>query len=99
MSFAVVVYSIRQNGIWSGGRYMEQKLSREELVELVKAIMSVRDKQGNMLSEDEHLALLVKFKKNIAHPGGTDLIYYPTLVGLSPKPTVDEIVDLAIKGT
>lgn len=27
-----------------------------------------------------------------------DLIYYPQLVGLPPEPTVDEIVDLAMKG-
>lgn len=42
--------------------------------------------------------MVVKFKKSINHPGGSDLIYYPELVGLPPEPTVDEIVDLAIKG-
>lgn len=39
-----------------------------------------------------------KFKKGINHPGGSDLIFYPKLVGLSNEPTVDEIVDLAMKG-
>ena len=77
---------------------MFQKLSREELVDLVEAIMTVRDKKGKVLSEEEHLALVLKFKASITHPGGTDLICYPTLVGLSPEPTVDEIVDLAMNG-
>lgn len=78
---------------------MEQNLSREELVELVETIMSVRDKKtGRPLTEEEHSRLVAKFKKGISHPGGSDLIYYPELVGLSKEPTVDEIVDLAIKG-
>lgn len=77
---------------------MVQELSREELVDLVEAIMTVRDKKGNVLSEEEHHALVLKFKRSITHPGGSDLIYYPTLVGLPPNPTVDEIVDLAMKG-
>ena len=78
---------------------MPLNMSREELTELVEMIMTVRDKKtGKVLSEEEHLALVVKFKKGINHPGGTDLIYYPELVGLPPQPTVDEVVDLAIKG-
>ena len=78
---------------------MSEKLSREELVDLVESIMTVRDKKtGELLSEKEHHELVIKFKKNINHPGGTDLIYYPELVGLPPKATADEIVDLAIKG-
>ncbi|MCI8650309.1 MAG: hypothetical protein HFG20_09355 [Anaerotruncus sp.] len=76
---------------------MSQRLSREELVDLVESIMTVRDKRtGRELSEVEHHALLVKFKRGIVHPGGTDLIYYPALVGLPSNPTVDEIVDLAM---
>ena len=39
--------------------------------------------------------------QSIDHPGGSDLIYYPELIaefaGLNREPTVDEIVDLAIK--
>lgn len=78
---------------------MSQNMTREELVDLVETIMTVRDKKTNkLLSEEEHHALVMKFKRSINHPGGTDLIYYPELVGLPPKPTVDEIVDLAMKG-
>lgn len=78
---------------------MTRKLSREELVDLVKEIMTVRDKEtGRRLTEEEHHALVTKFVRGINHPGGTDLIYYPELVGLPPEPTADEIVDLAIKG-
>lgn len=77
---------------------MEQKLSRDELVELVKMIQTVRDKEGNTLSEEEHHALVMKFVKAVSHPGGTDLIYYPTLVGLPPEPTAEMIVDFALKG-
>ena len=78
---------------------MEQKLSREELVDLVETVISMHDKKtGKLLTEEEHHALVMKFKKGINNPGGTDLIYYPELVGLSANPTVDEIVDLAMKG-
>ena len=78
---------------------MSQSMSREELVDLVEAIITMRDKvTGELLSEEDHHALVVKFKRGINHPGGTDLIYYPELVGLPKEPTVDEIVDLAIKG-
>ncbi|MDE7398478.1 MAG: bacteriocin immunity protein [Oscillospiraceae bacterium] len=77
---------------------MEQKLSRDELVELVKMIQTVRDKEGNTLLEEGHHALVMKFVKAVNHPGGTDLIYYPTLVGLPPEPTSEEIVDFALAG-
>ena len=53
------------------------------------------------MTEEEHTALVVKFKQSIKHPGGSDLIYYPELVEGFPKdrePTVEEIVDMAMKG-
>lgn len=78
---------------------MSQKITREELVDLVETIMTVRDKNtGELLSEEDHHALVLKFKKSINHPGGSDLIYYPELVGLPQHPTIDEIVDLAMRG-
>lgn len=78
---------------------MSEKLSREELVDLVETIINMYDKHTKkVFTEKEHVALVVKFEKGIKHPGGSDLIYYPELVGLSSNPTIDEIVDLAIKG-
>ena len=78
---------------------MAQTFSREELMDLVETIRTVRDrKTGRQLTEEEHCALVVKFQKSIRHPGGSDLIYYPELVGLPREPTAEEIVDLALKG-
>ena len=81
---------------------MALTLSREELVDLVETIQTVREKgTGRRLTEEEHCALVVKFKNSINHPGGSDLIYYPELIEGYPKdrePTIDEIVDMAIKG-
>ena len=39
----------------------------------------------------------IKFEKNINHSGGSDLLFYPELVGLPSNATIDEIVDLAMK--
>lgn len=78
---------------------MSESMSREELVDLVETLITVRDKStGEVLSEKDHRALMHKFERNIKHPGGSDLLCYPELVGLPPHPTVDEIVDLAMKG-
>ena len=61
--------------------------------------MTVRDKAtGRELTEKEHEDLVCRFENSINHPGGSDLIYYPELVGLPPDPTAEEIVELAIKG-
>ena len=67
-------------------------------MDLVQSIISLHDKNGHKLTEEEHHELVIKFKRGIKHPGGTDLIYYPELVGLPAHATVDEIVDLALKG-
>lgn len=78
---------------------MDQKLSREDLVDLVDSIINIYDKKHKReLTEEEHVALVVKFIKGINHPGGSDLIFYPELVGLPQNPTIEEIVDLAMKG-
>lgn len=78
---------------------MAEKLSKEELADLVESIMHVCDKKtGRQLTEEEHDALVLKFEQGISHPGGSDLIFYPELVGLPKEATVDEIVDLAMKG-
>ena len=76
---------------------MAEQLSREELIELVTSIMTLREAgTGRKLGEAEHHALVMKFVKAVGHPGGTDLIYYPQLVGLPPEPTAEEIVDFAL---
>ena len=42
--------------------HMPQMLSREELIDLVKAIQMVRDPEtGRRLTEQEHCALVVRF--------------------------------------
>lgn len=77
---------------------MSQKLSKEDLVDLVDSIINVYDKKTKKdLTEKEHVALIVKFRRGINHPGGSDLIYYPELVCLPKNPTIEEIVDLALK--
>ncbi len=78
---------------------MKQKMSREELIDLTEAIMATYDKTTKRMLTDEELdKLVMKFKDSINHPGGTDLIFHPELVGLSDNPSVYEIVDLAMKG-
>lgn len=78
---------------------MSELLSREELIDLVEAIINMCDKDTKKeLTEKEHAALVAKFKKGINHSGGSDLIFYPEDVGLSKNPTVEEIVELALKG-
>lgn len=78
---------------------MSEKMSKEELMYLVETIMTMYDKKNKKkINAYEQDTLVIKFKKNIKHPGGSDLIFYPELVGLSPEPSVEEIVDLAMKG-
>lgn len=78
---------------------MEQKISREELIDLTETIMARYNKTTKrMLTDEEFDKLLMKFKNSINHSRGTDLIFYPELVGLSDNPSVYEIVDLAMKG-
>ena len=77
----------------------KQKMSREELIDLTEALMTMYNKTTKrLLTEKEQDALAVKFDKSINHPGGTDLIFYPELVGLPDNASVYEIVDLAMKG-
>lgn len=78
---------------------MKQKMSREELIDLTEAIMATYNKTTKTMLTDEELdKLVIKFKNSINHPRGTDLIFYPDLVGLPDNPSVYEIVDLAMKG-
>ena len=57
---------------------MSQKMTREELVDLVETITTMRNKSTNeLLSEKEIHALVLKFEKNIIIQGA--VIYYFTL--------------------
>ena len=77
---------------------MSQKMTREELVDLVETITTMRNKSTNeLLSEKEIHALVFILEKHLNHSGGSELIFYPELVGLPSNATVDEIVDLAMK--
>ena len=68
---------------------MPKKMSREELIDLTESIYTMYNKNTKrFLEEDEHLALIHKFLENINHPAGTDLIFYPELVGLPSNPSV-----------
>ena len=63
---------------------MAKKLSKKELIELVKDIMDVRGKT------EEHLVVLLEiFKKNVLHPSPSDLIYWENL-------TAEEVVEKAL---
>lgn len=47
-----------------------QKMTREELFDLVNKIITMRDPNTNeLLSEEEHHELVIKFKSSINHPG------------------------------
>lgn len=78
---------------------MSEKMSKEELINLVETITTMYDKKNQKeLDAYEQDALVTKFEESINHPGGSDLIFYPELVGLPFEPSVEEIVDLAMKG-
>jgi hypothetical protein len=66
---------------------MNEKLSREELVDLVKKIMAVDGTQDEL---DQFIDLLIK---NVPHPEVTNLIYYPPD---GKDFTAEEIIDLAL---
>lgn len=49
---------------------MEQKMSREELIDLTETLMTMYNKTTKrLLTEKEQDALAVKFDKSINHPG------------------------------
>ena len=57
---------------------MSQKMTREELVDLVETITTMRNKSTNeLLSEKEIHALVLKFEKNINHSGWKKLRLLP----------------------
>jgi hypothetical protein len=69
---------------------MADKLSREELVELVRKIRNV---EGN---EEEIVAWVNLFENNVPHPEASGLIFWSSKYGLSSNPSPEEIVDKAL---
>ncbi|MEB3751983.1 bacteriocin immunity protein [Geobacillus sp. FSL W8-0032] len=64
---------------------MENKLSKEELIELVKKICDPK------LSDEEVSELINLLERNVPHPAPSDLIFWND-VELSPE----EIVEIAL---
>jgi len=63
---------------------MKNQLTKEELVALVKEIITVKDKTEEQISE-----LIDKLKQNVSHPEVGNLIYWEDL-------SREEIVDKAL---
>lgn len=75
---------------------MERKLSREELIELGKKIVN---SEG---TENEINEMINAFNKNVPHPNGAGLFFYPENYNFRKddiskyNPTVEEVVDKAL---
>jgi hypothetical protein len=69
---------------------MSQKLSRDELIELVKKITAPKN------NEEDILNWLEIFERNVPHPEVSGLIYWPNDYGLGDSPSAEEIVDKAL---
>jgi hypothetical protein len=61
------------------------RLSRDELVTLVKRIMAC---EGTDSEQDQWI---LEFERNVPHPGASDLIFFP-----KRNMTAEEIVDEAL---
>jgi hypothetical protein len=64
---------------------MASKLSREELVELVRRLLEAEG------TDEEQHRWLTLVRENVPHPGVSDLIYYPEV-----QLTAEEIVETAL---
>lgn len=75
---------------------MQNKLNKEELIELGYRILNFKG------TDEEHTKLLLLFDKNVPHPKGSTLFFYPENYNarrddLSKyNPTVEEVVDKAL---
>ncbi len=71
-------------------------MSREVLIELGNLILNFEG------AEDEHTELLLLFDKNVPHPNGSTLFFYPENFNARKvdkskyNPTVAEVLDLAL---
>jgi hypothetical protein len=68
-------------------------MTRNELIELGKRIVAAQ------CSEEEHTRLMEIFDRNVPHPSGSNLFYWPenynarTTIMSEYDPTVEEVVD------
>lgn len=65
---------------------MESKLSRVELIELVRRVMSADD------TEEDIQQMLSTVEANVPHPEVSNLIFYPN----SDDPTPEQVVEEAL---
>lgn len=77
---------------------MNDKLSREELIDLVKIIINVGvdSRTGKEYTDSEVNKMVQIFESNILSPDGSDLIFYPDLCGLKIDASAEEIVDAGL---
>ena len=69
---------------------MKDKLTREELCKLVEKILNVEG------SEEEIVAWVNRFQRNVPHPEASGLIFWSNMYGLGNAPSAEEIVDKAL---
>ena len=72
-------------------------MTREELIELGNLIFNFEG------TEEEHTDLLLLFDKNVPHPKGSTLFFYPENFNARKddrskyNPTIEEVVDKALR--
>lgn len=69
---------------------MAQKLSKDELVDLVARLLRAEG------SEEETLQWLELIEQNVPDPNVQGLIYWPNRYGLDNEPSAEEIVEKAL---
>ena len=72
---------------------MTNRMSREELIELVNKISTPPTTEAE--EELIHSWLRI-FESNVPHPEASGLIFWPTKYGLPSGPSAEEIVDKAL---
>jgi hypothetical protein len=74
----------------------ENKLSRNELIQLGYKIMTFKG------TEEELMVLQELFNKNVPHPNGANLFFFPEKYNskkhnlASYNPSVEEVIDIAL---
>ncbi|GLC28921.1 bacteriocin immunity protein [Clostridium omnivorum] len=66
---------------------MKEKLSKNELIEIVKRIINVEG------TEEEIDEMIEVFERNVPHPAASDLIFYPEKGEVTPEEIVEEALN------